>query len=233
MYLTPAIILLDHSTYGDYYFTAWGLCLTLFGTFLAALKTIYTNVLQASPKPVVVPFPTESPIESSEKRHAYFGSPTNTQLARSVFVSFLRSILPPRLDLHPLDLLTRMSPLAFVQCVIYAQLSGELERVRQYGSGSFVPSYTPNQDQDTLSKSYARGMDLTRILALLVNGSIAFGLNIVSFSANGKVGPLSMTVAGECFVLRQGNLSVLSSCIDVSSSERETSVDHSVCGFSF
>lgn len=35
-----------HSTYGDYYFTAWGLILTLLGTFLAAFKTVITNVIQ-------------------------------------------------------------------------------------------------------------------------------------------------------------------------------------------
>ena len=33
-------------TYGDYYFTAWGLILTLLGTFLAALKTVVTNLIQ-------------------------------------------------------------------------------------------------------------------------------------------------------------------------------------------
>ena len=35
-----------HRTYGDYYFTAWGLILTLLGTFLAALKTVVTNLIQ-------------------------------------------------------------------------------------------------------------------------------------------------------------------------------------------
>ena len=38
--------LLMRRTYGDYYFTAWGLILTLLGTFLAALKTVVTNVIQ-------------------------------------------------------------------------------------------------------------------------------------------------------------------------------------------
>lgn len=38
--------LLTDSTYGDYYFTAWGLILTLLGTFLAALKTVTTNLIQ-------------------------------------------------------------------------------------------------------------------------------------------------------------------------------------------
>jgi hypothetical protein len=37
---------LTSSTYGDYYFTAWGLFLTLLGTFLAALKTVVTNLIQ-------------------------------------------------------------------------------------------------------------------------------------------------------------------------------------------
>ncbi|CAJ0832639.1 18002_t:CDS:2, partial [Entrophospora sp. SA101] len=37
-----------------------------------------------------------------------------------------------RLKLHPLDLLLRMSPLAFVQTVIYAYVTGELHRVRNF-----------------------------------------------------------------------------------------------------
>jgi hypothetical protein len=71
--LLPVIAGVGFTTYGDYYFTFWGLVLTLFGTFLAALKTVVTNMLQS-------------------------GS-------------------GGRLKLHPLDLLMRMSPLAFIQCV--------------------------------------------------------------------------------------------------------------------
>ena len=81
-----------------------------------------------------------------------------------------------RLHLHPLDLLTRMSPLAFIQCVAFAHMTGELERVRQFS---------------------AREMTPTRGLALAANGMLAFVLNVVSFTANRKVGPLSMTVAGK------------------------------------
>jgi hypothetical protein len=40
-------------------------------------------------------------------------------------------------------------------------------------------------------------MNLFKATALLANGAIAFGLNVVSFTANKKAGPLSMTVAGE------------------------------------
>ena len=119
-------------TYGDYYFTAWGLVLTLLGTFLAALKTVVTNLIQTG------------------------GG--------------------GRLKLHPLDLLMRMSPLAFIQCVIYGYLTGELDRVRAYG---------------------ATQMTRTKAVALLINGVIACGLNIVSFTANKKAGALTMTVSAK------------------------------------
>ena len=119
------------STYGDYYFTMWGLFLTLLGTVLAALKTVTTNVLQSGPG--------------------------------------------TRLKLHPLDLLLRMSPLAFIQCVVYSWFTGELELVRKFG---------------------ATDMTKAKAVALAANGLIAFGLNVVSFTANKKAGPLTMTVAG-------------------------------------
>ncbi|EPQ51849.1 TPT-domain-containing protein [Gloeophyllum trabeum ATCC 11539] len=151
--LIPVIVGVGFATYGDYYFTTWGLILTLFGTFLAALKTIFTNVLQSPP---ISPLSPSTPAASPPPKFT------------------MRSFLPPRLHLHPLDLLTRMSPLAFIQCVLYAQLSGELDRVKEYS---------------------AREMTGMRAATLLVNGAIAFGLNIVSFTANKKAGPLSMTVA--------------------------------------
>jgi hypothetical protein len=77
---------------------------------------------------------------------------------------------------HPLDLLMRMSPLAFIQCVAYGWYTGELERVRRYG---------------------ATQMTRSKAIALLVNGVIACGLNIVSFTANKKAGALTMTVSAK------------------------------------
>lgn len=68
-----------------------------------------------------------------------------------------------------------MAPLAFIQCVILSYISGELEQVRHWSSKEL-----------TTSTAFALGL----------NGVIAFGLNIVSFTANKKIGPLSMTVAG-------------------------------------
>ena len=90
--------------------------------------------------------------------------------------------IPPRLNLHPLDLLTRLSPLACIQCIIYAYLSGELGRIRSVFVGESAPSSASGWWYPLL---------------LLGNGLIAFGLNVVSFTANGKVGALNMTVAGE------------------------------------
>jgi len=149
--LIPVVLGVALATYGDYYFTVWGLILTLLGTFLAALKTIYTNVLQSS-------------------------SPTTTTLSNSKPKSVLATLrlIPPRLAMHPLDLLTRMCPLAFIQCVFCAWISGELRSVRDWS---------------------AHEMTWFSAAGLIMNGCIAFGLNIVSFTANKKAGALSMTVA--------------------------------------
>lgn len=79
-----------------------------------------------------------------------------------------------RLKLSPLELLHRMCPLAFVQTIIYAYFTGELAGL----------------------KVYARETMTTRdVLALTLNGVIAFALNVISFTANKKTGALTMTVA--------------------------------------
>lgn len=70
-----------------------------------------------------------------------------------------------------------MAPLAFIQCIFYAYATGELNLVRHYSAHEMTPF---------------------KLATLLVNGAIAFGLNVVSFTANKKTGALSMTVAGEC-----------------------------------
>ncbi|KAI8984341.1 triose-phosphate transporter family-domain-containing protein [Mycotypha africana] len=80
-----------------------------------------------------------------------------------------------RLKLAPLDLLFRMSPLAFIQCIIYAYFTGELQDVMQFSS---------------------QNMTADLAFGLFFNGLIAFGLNIVSFTANKKTSALTMTVAG-------------------------------------
>jgi len=78
------------------------------------------------------------------------------------------------LKLHPMDLLLRMSPLAFIQCMICAYFAGEWDAI-------------------ILWKMEATW---NGIWALWFNGILAFFLNIVSFTANKKTSALTMTVAG-------------------------------------
>lgn len=63
-------------------------------------------------------------------------------------------------------------------------------------------------------------MSVGRAMALAVNGCIAFGLNIVSFTANKHVGPLGMTVAGESSFANERCL------VDFSFSEYKASTHH-------
>ncbi|KAJ3473582.1 hypothetical protein NLI96_g12929 [Meripilus lineatus] len=198
--LVPVIIGVGVATYGDYYFTWWGFCLTMLGTFLASLKTIYTNVLQSSGTPSV--------LRKDEGSH-YRSIFASSQSFQTSWLSIRRrNILPPSLNLHPLDLLTRMSPMAFIQCVIYAQLSGELSRLQRLSMSPLVSAdnshqgYINTRPQNStllgcpdLGPSDSRGVETSQLLVLLINGCVAFGLNVVSFTANGKVGSLSMTVA--------------------------------------
>ena len=80
------------------------------------------------------------------------------------------------LRLSAMEILHRMSPLALVQSLAFAYLSGEMARFRT----------------EVLHK-HRLGANMA--LVLLVNGAIAFGLNVISFAANKKVGALTMTVA--------------------------------------
>ncbi|KAI8822959.1 uncharacterized protein EV422DRAFT_494134 [Fimicolochytrium jonesii] len=94
------------------------------------------------------------------------------------------------LKLHPLDLLLRMSPLAFIQTVAWSYITGEAPKV-----GAWV----------------AEGnLRFAVVAALVVNGALAFGLNVASFVANRNTGALTMCVAGEYPLLLFGRR--LASC---------------------
>ena len=69
-----------------------------------------------------------------------------------------------------------MAPLAMLQALTAAYLSGEVSACRRFGliNGN---------------------INATVCVILAANGTIAFGLNLISFSANKKVGALTMTVA--------------------------------------
>ncbi|KAF7366679.1 Kinase-like protein [Mycena sanguinolenta] len=134
--LLPVVAGVGLATFGDYYFSYTGFFLTLLGTIISALKTIFTNVLQT---------PTELP---SSRSRLYFR--------------------------NPFDLLFFLSPLALVHCVLLAHFTGELNCVRDF----------------TLHE-----MSSLKLIALLLNGCIAFGLNVVNFCASRRVEALSMSVA--------------------------------------
>lgn len=88
-----------------------------------------------------------------------------------------------RLKLHPLDLLLRMSPLAFLQTMLYSYATGEMALVQEY---------------------CRTNLNFTAFMALLLNGVIAFFLNVVSFTANKKTSALTMTVAGKLSIWWKG-----------------------------
>ena len=152
------------ATYGDYYFTAWGFILTLSGTVLAALKTLATHEIQ-----------TASIVARPIKTHPRLYCLRTPFGAATISLASLPRFRRHRLQLHPLDLLTRLSRLAAVQCVIYAYFFGEIDYVRQ---------------------RYSRSNATRQIILLSGNGIIACALNIVSFEANRRSGALTMGVAG-------------------------------------
>lgn len=96
-------------------------------------------------------------------------------LAAAKTVATNRLMVGP-LKLGPLEVLLRMSPLATIQCVFCAFVTGEVGQAHlAYVRGDFSGRFA---------------------LALVANGLIAFALNIVSFAANRAAGGLTMTVAG-------------------------------------
>lgn len=110
-----------------------------------------------------------------------------------------------RFRLSPLELLYRMSPLAFIQTIVYAYLAGELEVLGlRLSSPEDAVASTAAAASSGGPLSFLGGIDYSEIefeysqklmLHLLLNGIIAFGLNIVSFTTNKKTGALTMTVA--------------------------------------
>jgi drug/metabolite transporter (DMT)-like permease len=95
------------------------------------------------------------------------------------FLAALKTVVTNRiqtggLKLSPLELLYRMSPLAFVQTLLYAWFTGEFSGAMKYVT------------EEMTSRECG---------VLVLNGAIAFALNVISFTANKKTGALTMTVA--------------------------------------
>lgn len=95
---------------------------------------------------------------------------------------------PTLSTLSPLEHLHFLSPLAFVQSLALALFTGELKTMYHHTLNHF--SYTQQ-------------------LFLLVNGMLAFGLNVASFGANRRVGAVSMSVAGNYFIYSSSRISLM------------------------
>lgn len=96
-------------------------------------------------------------------------------------------LLTGNLKLPALELLMRMSPLAAIQSVLYAYLTGEL--------GHFVTFVS----EDSLTPSL--------MIALIGNGVLAFVLNVTSFQTNKLAGALTLSVCGnlkQCLTILLG-----------------------------
>ncbi|KAF8895889.1 triose-phosphate transporter family-domain-containing protein [Gymnopilus junonius] len=199
--LIPVVAGVGFATYGDYYFTPFGFFLTLLGTLLASLKTIITNVILVKPSASGLPASSDSISSEHGQNQSTFPpsffsslatlvinrvfppSPSSspTYPTKSLFnqppIMFKLSFTLPKLCLSPLHLLYLLSPLAFIQTTLLAHFTGELDRVRWH---LFGPGEITSPDMR---------------MWLLLNGILAFGLNVVSFNANRRVGPLGMSVA--------------------------------------
>lgn len=104
-----------------------------------------------------------------------------------------------RLRLSPLELLYRMSPLALAQTLVYAFLTGELNAIYKGVQAAWHPELLAVA-ADAATNAGAKTTPefvLTQglVIKLILNGLIAFGLNVVSFTANKNTGALTMTVA--------------------------------------
>ncbi|PPQ77924.1 hypothetical protein CVT25_015399 [Psilocybe cyanescens] len=204
--LVPVVIGVGFATYGDYYFTAFGFFLTLLGTVLASLKTILTNVILLKPSATGLPISSENSRTILDEKRAQssfspsFISSVSSHLVKRVFPHSSSSpsaypIKPhsptssqfafslPKLSLSPIHLLYLLSPLAFIQTTLLAHFTGELDRVRWH---LFDPA--------TATAKYGSTAVNGRMW-LILNGVLAFMLNMVSFNANRRVGALGMSVA--------------------------------------
>jgi hypothetical protein len=99
------------------------------------------------------------------------------------------------LSFSPLEFLFRMSPLAFIQSLLYSYLTGELATFS-------LTTAAPSKFDLVAPPSVYRS-----IAVLAVNGILAFLLNISSFSTNKNAGALTMTVCGnvkQCLTILLG-----------------------------
>ncbi|PIA18261.1 hypothetical protein COEREDRAFT_79774 [Coemansia reversa NRRL 1564] len=95
-----------------------------------------------------------------------------------------------KLKLPAFDLLYRLTPLTFVQTITWSVMSGETSEAWAFVQG------LRTQREGGSSNSDKPGGIYSLVAALMVNGAIAFVLNIASFTASKNTSALAMTVTG-------------------------------------
>ncbi|TRM67041.1 triose-phosphate transporter family-domain-containing protein [Schizophyllum amplum] len=174
--LIPVMVGVGFATYGDYSCTFYGFVLTIIGTVLAALKTVFTNVLQTPPKTAAAAPLPDSKSEKSPIPSSVSPALISIPISRKHTIRFAR----PTLSLDPMSLLYVLSPIAFAECMALSWMTGEWDEV--------VLSLMGRQGSGMRSSGGV-------MTALALNGIIAFALNVVSFNANKRVGAVGMSVA--------------------------------------
>ena len=121
-----------------------------------------------------------------------------------VLLAALKTIVTNRIMTGPLalsfwEVLLRLSPMACVQSIIYALVTGELARFTTFVKDEF------SSPADVVAPPK---QNLTHFLLILAgNGALAFLLNISSFSTNKIAGALTMTVCAnikQCLTILLG-----------------------------
>ncbi|KAH9904397.1 triose-phosphate transporter family-domain-containing protein [Xylariomycetidae sp. FL2044] len=119
-----------------------------------------------------------------------------------VLLAALKTIMTNRfmtgtLALSFWEVLLWMSPLAFIQSILYALVTGELSEFAAFVRGE-------------LPSSAGAAMSLWQFIPIVAgNGALAFALNVSSFSTNRVVGALTMTVCAnvkQCLTIILGGL---------------------------
>lgn len=104
-------------------------------------------------------------------------------------------ILVGRLKFHPLDLLLRMSRMSLIRCLYLSTCTNARFAALAFAQ-CLAFSFVSGEMSEIYDRTFVTGaLTKSHWFSLAVNGALAFGLNLVSFTANKKTGALTMSVA--------------------------------------